>query len=172
MTNQAALPSPPASAAASRPQKEHEVPVHSKAREAIDVWLEASGLASKPAAPLFPAFGKDRETIELKHLDRRSIFNLVKKRASASGIIKRVCCHGFRATGITEYMNSGGMIEIAPQIAGHESSSTTRIYDRSRDRLTIEEIERVQIGQKEEVSNMVRAIQKGPAKTFVSPGAK
>jgi hypothetical protein len=50
--------------------------------------------------------------------------------------------------GITEYMNSGGAIEIAQQIAGHESSSTTRIYDRSRDRLTIEEIERVQIGEK------------------------
>jgi integrase/recombinase XerD len=126
--------------------KEHEVPVHSKAREAIDLWLESSGLASNPAAPLFPAFGKNRESIETKHLDRRSILNLVQKRASASGITKRVCCHSFRATGITEYMNSGGTIEIAQQIAGHESSSTTRIYDRSRDRLTIEEIERVKIG--------------------------
>ncbi|MDQ1407842.1 MAG: hypothetical protein QOG55_3471 [Acidobacteriaceae bacterium] len=57
--------------------KEHEVPVHSKAREAIDLWLEGSRLASNPAAPLFPAF--------------------------------------------TEYMNSGGTIEIAQQIAGHES---------------------------------------------------
>jgi integrase/recombinase XerD len=130
--------------------KEHEVPVHSKAREAIDLWLETSGLASNSAAPLFPAFGNDRETIELKRLDRRSILKLVAKRASASGIIKRVCCHSFRATGITEYMNSGGTIEIAQQIAGHKSSSTTRIYDRSRDRLTIEEIERVQIGKNQE----------------------
>jgi integrase/recombinase XerD len=129
--------------------KEHEVPVHSKAREAIDLWLEASGLATKPAAPLFPSFGKNRETIELMRLDRRSILKLVEKRAEVSGIIKRVCCHSFRATGITEYMNSGGIIEIAQQIAGHKSSSTTRIYDRSRDRLTIEEIERVQIGQQQ-----------------------
>jgi len=126
--------------------KEHEVPVHSKAKEAIDLWLEVSCLTSSPSVPLFPAFGKNRETIELKHLDRRSILKLVEKRASASGITKRVCCHSFRATGITEYMNSGGIIEIAQQIAGHKSSSTTRIYDRSRDRLTIQEIERVQIG--------------------------
>ena len=48
-------------------------------------------------------------------------------------------------------MNSGGTIEIAQRIAGHTSPSTTRIYDRSGDRLTIEEIERVQIGKKQEI---------------------
>jgi integrase len=66
-------------------------------------------------------------------------------------ILKRVCCHSFRATGVTEYMNSGGTIEIAQKIAGHTSPSTTRIYDRSGDQLTLEEIERVQIGKKQEI---------------------
>ena len=126
--------------------KEHEVPVHSKAKEAVDLWLERSYLASKPSAPLFPSFGKNRETIELRRLDRRSVLKLVEKRAKASGILKRVCCHSFRATGVTEYMNSGGTIEIAQRIAGHTSPSTTRIYDRSGDQLTLEEIERMQIG--------------------------
>jgi hypothetical protein len=36
-------------------------------------------------------------------------------------------------------------------IAGHTSPATTRIYDRSGDRLTLEEIERVQIGKKQEI---------------------
>jgi hypothetical protein len=48
-------------------------------------------------------------------------------------------------------MNSGGTIEIAQRIAGHTSPATTRIYDRSGDRLTLEEIERVQIGKKQEI---------------------
>ena len=43
--------------------------------------------------------------------------DLIEKRAKASGILKRVCCHRFRATGVTEYMNSGGTIEIAQRIA-------------------------------------------------------
>ena len=128
--------------------KEHEVPVHSKA---IDLWLKRSNLASKPSAPLFPSFGKNRETIELRRLDRRSVLKLVEKRAKANGIHKRVCCHSFRATGVTEYMNSGGTIEIAQRIAGHTSPSTTRIYDRSGDQLTLQEIERVQIGKKQEI---------------------
>jgi integrase/recombinase XerD len=59
-----------------------------------------------------------RETIESRRLDRRSVLKLVEKRARTSGILKRVCCHSFRATGVTEYMNSGGTIEIAQRIAG------------------------------------------------------
>jgi hypothetical protein len=47
------------------------------------------------------------------------VLKLIEKRARTSGILKRVCCHSFRATGVTEYMNSGGTIEIAQQIAGH-----------------------------------------------------
>ena len=83
--------------------------------------------------------------------DRRSVLKLVEKWAKTSGILKRVCCHSFRATGVTEYMNSGGTIEIAQRIAGHTSPATTRIYDRSGDRLTLQEIERVQIGKKHEI---------------------
>jgi integrase/recombinase XerD len=104
-------------------------------------------LGSKPSVPLFPSFGKNRETLNWRRLDRRSVLKLVEKRAKASGILKRVCCHSFRATGVTEYMNSGGTIEIAQRIAGHTSPATTRIYDRSGDQLTLEEIERVQIGK-------------------------
>ena len=70
--------------------KEHEVPVHSKAKEAVDLWLGRSCLASNPSAPLFPSFAKDRETIESRRLDRRSVLKLVEKRARTSGILKRV----------------------------------------------------------------------------------
>src|ERR1700719_16869 len=125
--------------------------VHSKAKEAVDLWLERSRLASNPSTPLFPSFGKNRETIESRCLDRRSVLKLVEKQAKTIGIFKRVCCHSFRATGVTEYMNSGGTIEIAQRIAGHTSPATTRIYDRSGDRLTLEEIERVQIGKKRQI---------------------
>jgi len=130
--------------------KIHEVPVHSKAREAIDRWLAASGLDLQPSAPLFPAFGKDKKTLELRHMDRRSIWRLVQARARSSGLKKPICCHSFRATGITEYMNAGGTLDMAQRIAGHCQLSTTKIYDRSHDRLTLDEIERVDIGEREE----------------------
>jgi integrase/recombinase XerD len=129
--------------------KIHEVPVHSKAREAIDQWLEVSGLESNPDAPLFPAFAKDKKTFardktnQLRPLDRTVIWRLVQTRTRACGIKKRFGPHSFRASGITEYINQGGSLEMAQRIAGHSQLSTTKIYDRSGDRLTIAEIERI-----------------------------
>ena len=123
--------------------KIHEVPVHSKARQAIDQWLLASNFGSNPSAPLFPAFGKNKKIPELRHMDRTSVWKLVQTRARSSGLEKQVCCHSFRATGITEYMNAGGSLDIAQRMAGHSQLSTTKIYDRSRDRLTMAEVEKV-----------------------------
>jgi integrase/recombinase XerD len=138
--------------------KIHEMPVHSKAREAVDQWLLASGLGSNPSAPLFPAFGKDKTTIELRHMDRTSIWKLVQARARACGLEKRVCCHSFRATGITEYMSAGGSLDIAQRIAGHSQLSTTKIYDGSQDRVTMAEIERVSLEGKGAQGNELQGL--------------
>jgi hypothetical protein len=58
------------------------------------------------------------------------------KGRKACGLQKPVCCHSFRATGIIE-QNAGGALDIAQRIAGHSQLSTTKIYDRSEDRVTI-----------------------------------
>lgn len=34
----------------------------------------------------------------------------------------------FRATGITEYLRNGGKLEVAQQMANHESARTTGLY--------------------------------------------
>lgn len=55
------------------------------------------------------------------------------------------CCHTFRATGITTYLQNGGTIEHAQQIANHESPRTTKLYDRTSDAISLAEIERILI---------------------------
>ena len=54
-------------------------------------------------------------------------------------------CHAFRATGITTYLQNGGTLEYAQNIANHESQRTTKLYDLTREKLTFEEVERVKI---------------------------
>ena len=81
-----------------------------------------------------------------ERMSRTDVFRMVKRRAMAAGIgIERICCHTFRATGITAYLENGGTIEHAQAIAAHESPRTTKLYDRTNDALTLDEIERIVI---------------------------
>jgi integrase len=70
---------------------------------------------------------------------------MIKRRSMEAGLSKRVSCHTFRATGITTYLENGGSVEHAQQIAAHESPRTTKLYDRRNDTLSLDEIERIVI---------------------------
>ena len=50
------------------------------------------------------------------------------RRAVNAGIQTKISCHTFRATGITEYLRNGGKLEVAQQMANHESAQTTSLY--------------------------------------------
>ena len=62
-----------------------------------------------------------------------------------AGIKTKIGNHTFRATGITAYLKNGGKLEIAQQIAAHESSRTTGLYDRRDDDVSLNEVERIPI---------------------------
>lgn len=49
---------------------------------------------------------------------------------TVAGLQREICCHTFRATGITSFLLNGGLAE-AQRIANHESPRTTVIYNRS-----------------------------------------
>jgi integrase len=57
----------------------------------------------------------------------------------------QICCHSFRATGITEYLRNGGKLEVAQQMANHESAHTAGLYDRRNDQISLDEVERILI---------------------------
>jgi hypothetical protein len=56
-----------------------------------------------------------------------------------------VGAHTFRAIGFTTYLKNGGRLELAQQMADHESPRTTSPYDRRSDQINLDEIERVLI---------------------------
>jgi integrase/recombinase XerD len=71
---------------------------------------------------------------------------MVKRRARRAGLPHTTCCHTFLATGITAYLQNGGTIEHAQQIANHplkrtfgESPRTTKLYDRTNDAISPDE---------------------------------
>ena len=78
-------------------------------------------------------------------LSRRLVLEMIKRRAATADLPPSTCCHTFRATGITAYLSNGGTLEHAQQIAGHASPKTTKLYDRTADTITVDEIEHIVI---------------------------
>ncbi len=125
--------------------KFHEVPVHHNAEEYLDAYIEAAGIAKDEKSPLFRSAVGKTGTLTDRPLRRNNALDMVKRRAKAAGLSKRVCNHTFRATGITAYLEAGGTIEKAQAIAAHESPKTTKLYDRTSDAISLDEIERIVI---------------------------
>ena len=124
--------------------KRHDVPAHHRAAETLDEYLDACGLEAAGEA-LFQSVDWSGERLTGRALTRRVVLAMIKRRASAAGLPSSTCCHTFRATGITAYLSNGGTLEHAQQIAGHASPKTTKLYDRTADTVTVDEIERIVI---------------------------
>ena len=125
--------------------KVHEVPVHHKAEEYLDAYIEAAGIGDQARGPLWRKGLKNTGTLQNKALTRFDAFHMIRRRALAAGISEEICCHTFRATGITVYRKNGGTLADAQQIAGHSSARTTQLYDRSEHEISLEEIERIRL---------------------------
>jgi integrase/recombinase XerD len=124
--------------------KFHEVPAHHKLDEYLDAYLAATGLGDERRSPLFRTVDRHGKATD-RRLNRREVLAMVKRRSRGLPLPEATCCHSFRATGITAYMLNGGTLEHAQQIAAHESPRTTKLYDRTSDEITLDEIERILI---------------------------
>jgi len=71
---------------------------------------------------------------------RVDAFAMVKQRLKSAGLPDAYSNHSFRATGITQFLENGGSLETAQQLANHADSRTTKLYDRSASLLELEEI--------------------------------
>ena len=124
--------------------KRHEVPAHHNAEDYLDAYIEAAGIAGDKKSPLFRTIDRRRK-LTGRPMHRNDALRMIKQRAKAIGLPEEICCHTFRATGITAYLENGGTIEHAQQIANHESPKTTKLYDRTSDQITLDEVEKIVI---------------------------
>ena len=124
--------------------KQHQVPAHHSAEAYLDAYLFAARIGEEKKTPLFQSVNRDG-LLTGRQMSRNDAFRMVKRRAKAAGIPDTTCNHTFRATGITAYLDNGGTIENAQAIAAHESPRTTKLYDRTSDEITLDEIEKIHI---------------------------
>lgn len=111
--------------------QQRRIPLHPEALCALREFLHSAGLARDGNKALFPAAVRGKAGI-LGHraMSRTEVYAMVRRRLQSAGISVMAGCHSFRATGITEFLASGGRIETAALLAGHASLRTTQLYDR------------------------------------------
>jgi integrase len=85
-----------------------------------------------------------RRAPTVHELDER-LTNVERDLATELGIKVKIGCHTFRATGITAYLEARGTLENAQAMAAHESPRITKLYDRTGDQITLDEVERIAI---------------------------
>ena len=122
--------------------KRHDVPAHHNAEAYIDAYMTAARIADDPKSPLFRTVSRHR-LLTPHRMHRADVLRMIKRRARQAGLATHICCYTFRATGITAYLENGGSLEHAQRIAAHESVRTTKLYDRTSDAITLNEIERI-----------------------------
>ncbi len=123
--------------------KHHEMPVHHTLEEYLDSYIQAAGTEGDKKGPLFRSALTKNGQLSNRPLDRINAFRMIQRRAKAAGIETHIGNHTFRATGITIYLLNGGTLEKAQQMAAHESPRTTKLYDRTNDAVSLDEVEKV-----------------------------
>jgi len=131
-------------AAAREGGKRHEVPAHHNAEEYLDAYIASAGIAGEKKAALFRTLDRNRKLIK-ERIARNDVLRMIKRRACDADLPATTSCHTFRATGITAYLEAGGTIGSGQAIPAHESPRTTKLYDRTSDEITLDEIERIAI---------------------------
>ena len=125
--------------------KRHEMPCHHNLETYLHAYIDGCGLAGDPKGALFRTIGRGTGQLTETPLPQANAYQMIRRRAAATGIETKIGNHTFRATGITAYLKNGGTLEKAAAMANHASTRTTQLYDRRSDEVSLDEVERVVI---------------------------
>jgi integrase/recombinase XerD len=122
-------------------KKEKLVWLHREAEENLAAYLAEARIEDAKAA-LFQTLNTAHRLTRAPKLSRRDMLRAVKQRCKAAGLSDSFCNHTFRGTGMTVFLNNGGSLEAAQDMANHSDPRTTKLYDRRKELATLGEIER------------------------------
>jgi integrase len=121
------------------------MPCHHNLETYLHAYIDGCDLAGDPRGPLFRTIGRGTGKLTTTFMTQANAYAMIGRRAAAADIGTKIGNHTFRATGITAYLKNGGTLERAAVMANHASTRTTQLYDRRRDDVSLDEVERIQI---------------------------
>ena len=125
--------------------KQLTIPAHHQAQDYLDAYLNAAGMGADREGFLFRSStgSRDRNQLTTKAFSPKQALKMVKRRCKDAGLPEEFCCHSFRGTACTNYLDNGGDLETARVMMGHAHSKTTRLYNRQNQDVKREEVYRI-----------------------------
>lgn len=123
--------------------KQHQMPCNHMLEAHLLDYLEACGFRDEAKHVLFTTWDRSEKRLSDRALYQSDVHAMIRRRLRAAEIDVPAGCHSFRATGITVYLDNGGTLERAQKMAAHASPRTTKLYDRTADVMTRQEVERI-----------------------------
>ncbi len=126
--------------------KHYTMPCQHALAEALRAYIDAAGIAEDHKGRLFRTSRGHTAPVQSEQpITQPDAWRMIRRRAAAAGIMTPIGNHSFRATDITAYLESGGALEHAQAVAAHESPRTTKLCNRTKERLTQDEVERIRL---------------------------
>jgi len=126
--------------------KSREIPVRHDLKDFILSYIEAASLHSaRRDAPLFRTLLRRTKIISNKSVSAIDICRIVKRRAKEADLSPALSPHSFRVTVATDLLAQGLDIKEVQYLLGHADPRTTSLYDRRKQRVTRNLVERISI---------------------------
>lgn len=120
--------------------KERAVPVSLAAIPVLDEWLSVLGTRRGPMFPPIDRHGNIRSGA----MSPRAVGYIVDRTRKKAGL-PPLATHDFRRTFIGDFIDAGGDLVQAQQLAGHASATTTAQYDRRPGRALRDAVDRMSL---------------------------
>lgn len=126
--------------------KQREIPVRHDLDHWLGEYLEAAGIDADPKeTPLFRAALGNRKALSDGPLSANDMRRLLKRRLKDAGLPPIFSPHSFRVLVVTDLLSQDVTLEDVQYLAGHANPRTTQIYDRRRQRVTRNIVERISV---------------------------
>ena len=121
------------------------MPTHHTLQEWLDAYIDGAGIAEDRKGVLFRTAEGRTGQLTKTAMCQADAHRMIQRRATTAGIATKLGCHSWRARGITAYLENGGLLEHAQQMAAHSSARTTKLYDRRGEAISLDEVERISL---------------------------
>jgi site-specific recombinase XerD len=138
--------------------KSREIPARHDLKTYLDEYLEASSLRHERRRrdrdtgqfrPRYLFRTTVRKTKQLTHtgMSGRDITRMLKRRLADAGLPTALRPHSFRVAVATDLLDQGVALEDVQYLLGHADARTTKLYDRTKRKVTRNIVERIRLGR-------------------------